>query len=177
MPFRTNQPACKLLWRGSALGLLACTALTAPAFAQSAAPQAAPQSDQLEEVVVTARRQEENLQSTPVAVTAIGAAALERAQVADVTDLQRTTPSLSIATGAPSASGFAFVAMRGQGNLQALVSNDPAVAIYVDGVYIPRPSQGLTDLLDLQPRRSPARAAGDAVWPQHHRRRGQHPVR
>ncbi|OYX96320.1 MAG: hypothetical protein B7Y78_03775, partial [Caulobacter sp. 35-67-4] len=145
---KTSRRVSKFLRRGGALGLLACTALTAPAFAQSAAPQT--QADQLEEVVVTARRTEENLQSTPVAVTAMGAAALERAQVADVTDLQRTTPSLSIATGAPSASGFAFVAMRGQGNLQALVSNDPAVAIYVDGVYIPRPSQGLTDLLDLQ---------------------------
>jgi iron complex outermembrane receptor protein len=100
--------------------------------------------------LVTARRTEEKLQSTPVAVTAIGAQGLERAQVADVSDLQRTTPSLSIATGAPSSSGFSFVAMRGQGNLQALVSNDPAVAIYVDGVYIPRPSQGLTDLFDLQ---------------------------
>ncbi len=150
MQSKASRRVSKFLRRGSALGLLACTALTAPAFAQSAAPQAQVQSDQLEEVVVTARRTEENLQSTPVAVTALGAAALERAQVSDVTDLQRTTPSLSIATGAPSASGFAFVAMRGQGNLQALVSNDPAVAIYVDGVYIPRPSQGLTDLLDLQ---------------------------
>jgi len=133
---------------GGAVGLLAATALTSPAFAQSTIPQT--QADQLDEIVVTARRTEENLQSTPVAVTALGAEALERAQVSDVTDLQRTTPSLSIATGAPSASGFAFVAMRGQGNLQALVSNDPAVAIYVDGVYIPRPSQGLTDLFDLQ---------------------------
>lgn len=132
----------------SALGLLACTALTAPAYAQDAALQSG--ATQLDEIVVTARRTEENLQSTPVAVTAVGAEALERNQVADVTDLQRTAPSLSVATGAPSASGFAFVAIRGQGNLQALVSNDPAVAIYVDGVYIPRPSQGLTDLLDLQ---------------------------
>ena len=147
MQFTTSRRVPKILTR-SALGLLACTALTAPAFAQTASSQ--PQADQLDEIVVTARRTEENLQSTPVAVTAIGAEALERAQVSDVTDLQRTTPSLSIATGAPSASGFAFVAMRGQGNLQALVSNDPAVAIYVDGVYIPRPSQGLTDLFDLQ---------------------------
>src|SRR5690606_18409978 len=132
----------------SVLGLLACTALTAPAYAQNGAQQ--PAATQLDEIVVTARRTEENLQSTPVAVTAVGAEALERNQVADVTDLQRTAPSLSVATGAPSASGFAFVAIRGQGNLQALVSNDPAVAIYVDGVYIRRPSQGLTDLLDLQ---------------------------
>jgi iron complex outermembrane receptor protein len=34
--------------------------------------------------------------------------------------------------------------------LQPTVSNDPAVAIYIDGVYIARPSQGLTDLNDLQ---------------------------
>ncbi|QTN18362.1 TonB-dependent receptor [Brevundimonas sp. AJA228-03] len=148
MRFSDSRRLSCLVRRSGALGLLACTALTAPVIAQTAQPQA--QSDQLEEIVVTARRTQENLQSTPVAVTAIGAEALERAQVADVTDLQRTTPSLSIATGAPSSSGFAFVSMRGQGNLQALVSNDPAVAIYVDGVYIPRPSQGLTDLFDLQ---------------------------
>lgn len=148
MRFSNSRRASRIVRRGAALGLLACTALTAPALAQTT--ESRPQSDQLDEIVVTARRTEENLQSTPVAVTAIGAEALERAQVADVTDLQRTTPSLSIATGAPSSSGFAFVSMRGQGNLQALVSNDPAVAIYVDGVYIPRPSQGLTDLFDLQ---------------------------
>ncbi|CAN5306636.1 TonB-dependent receptor [soil metagenome] len=149
MQFTNNRRVSKIVQR-SALGLLACTALTAPAFAQTAAAQAQPHADQLDEIVVTARRTEENLQSTPVAVTALGAQALERAQVSDVTDLQRTTPSLSIATGAPSASGFAFVAIRGQGNTQALVSNDPAVAIYIDGVYVPRPSQGLTDLFDLQ---------------------------
>lgn len=148
MRVSNSRRVSRMVRRGGVLGLLACTALTAPAFAQSASSQ--PQSDQLDEIVVTARRTEENLQSTPVAVTAINAQALERAQVSDVTDLQRTTPSLSIATGAPSSSGFAFVAMRGQGNLQALVSNDPAVAIYVDGVYIARPSQGLTDLFDLQ---------------------------
>ncbi|NBW10220.1 MAG: TonB-dependent receptor [Caulobacteraceae bacterium] len=151
MQFTTSRNVSRIL-RGSALGLLACTALTAPAFAQTAAEraQAQPQTDKLDDIVVTARRTEENLQSTPVAVTALGAAGLERAQVSDVTDLQRTAPSLSIATGAPSASGFAFVAIRGQGNTQALVSNDPAVAIYIDGVYVPRPSQGLTDLFDLQ---------------------------
>ncbi|MDB5425801.1 MAG: TonB-dependent receptor [Phenylobacterium sp.] len=99
---------------------------------------------------MTARRTEENLQKTPVAVTALGAEALRQSQVLNVSDLQRSTPSLVIATGAPSASGFTFVSLRGQGNLQATVSNDPAVAIYVDGVYIPRPSQGLTDLIDLE---------------------------
>jgi iron complex outermembrane recepter protein len=122
------------------------------AFPHGAFAQESPESEGagIQEIVVTARRVEESLQQTPVAVTAINTAALEQAQVTDVTDLQRTAPSLVVATGAPSSSGFTYVSMRGQGNLQPTVSNDPAVGIYIDGVYIARPSQGLTDLNDLQ---------------------------
>src|SRR3546814_6926674 len=64
--------------------------------------------------------------------------------------LQRTAPSVVISTGSPGAATFAYVAIRGQGNLQPILANDPAVATYIDGVYIARPSQGLTDLNDLQ---------------------------
>src|SRR3546814_19452862 len=88
--------------------------------------------------------------STPVAVTALNTAALERAQVVDMTGIQRTAPSLVIATGAPSSSGFTSVSMRGQGKLQPTVSTDPAVGIYVDGVYIARPSHDMPDLNDLE---------------------------
>lgn len=139
--------------RAACASLFAATALSAPSLAlaqEAPAPTVRAPGATLEEIVVTARRQEENLQTTPVAVTAMSAEALRQSQVQDITDLQRTAPSLSIATGAPSASGFTFVSLRGQGNLQAVVSNDPAVAIYLDGVYIPRPSQGLTELIDLQ---------------------------
>lgn len=99
---------------------------------------------------MTARRTEESLQTTPLAVTAIGAVAIERAQIITIQDMQRAAPSLVISTGSASTSGFAFVSIRGQGNLQPLIANDPAVATYVDGVYIARPSQGLTDLHDLK---------------------------
>src|SRR3546814_840403 len=125
---------------GSMLGM------TMPAHAQDAAT---PQMG-VQDILVTARRQEESLQTTPIAVTALGEAALVRSQVVNVSDVQRTAPSVVISTGSPGAATFAYVAIRGQGNLQPILANDPAVATYIDGVYIARPSQGLTDLNDLQ---------------------------
>jgi iron complex outermembrane receptor protein len=122
------------------------TVIPAPTLAQEAAI-----ADQgVQDIVVTARRREENMQSTPIAVTALGGAAIIRAQIVNVADLQRTAPGLVIATGSPGAATFAYVSIRGQGNLQPILANDPAVATYIDGVYISRPSQGLTDLNDLQ---------------------------
>src|SRR3546814_20980098 len=64
------------------------------------------------DIVVTARKTEENLQSTPVAVTALNTAALERAQVVDMTGLPPPAPSLVIATGAPPSSGFPYASMQ-----------------------------------------------------------------
>jgi iron complex outermembrane receptor protein len=102
------------------------------------------------DIVVTARRTNENLQSTPVAVTALGSETLRQTQVQDAVDLQRVTPSFSIQVGGPSVSGLVFVSLRGQGNQNPGTANDPTVATYIDGVYIPRPSQGQTDLNDIE---------------------------
>ena len=115
-----------------------------------AATAPAAQQGGIQDIVVTARRREESLQSTPVAVTALGSQQLEAAQIQDATDLQRVTPSFSIQTGGPSVSGLVFVSLRGQNNQNPGTANDPTVATYVDGVYIPRPSQGQTDLDDLE---------------------------
>ncbi|MCC4233220.1 MULTISPECIES: TonB-dependent receptor [Sphingobium] len=122
-------------------------------FVTAAAPAVA--ADQIgsvgiEDIVVTARRTEENIQTTPVAVTALSTEMIKQAQVGDVAGLQRTAPSLSIATGAPGGSGFVYISIRGMPALNPGVANDPSVATYVDGVYIPRPSQGSADLIDLQ---------------------------
>jgi len=104
----------------------------------------------VEDIVVTARKTEENLQTTPVAVTALSTEMIKQAQVGDAAGLQRTAPSLSIATGAPGGSGFVYISIRGMPALNPGVANDPSVATYVDGVYVPRPSQGSADLIDLQ---------------------------
>src|SRR3546814_17674375 len=90
-------------------GCVASTWIVAPGAAV-----AQTQAGRVEEIIVTARRTEENLQTTPVAVTAISAAGLERAQINDVVAVQRAAPNLPITSGPPAASGFALIPMRGE---------------------------------------------------------------
>jgi iron complex outermembrane receptor protein len=125
-----------------------------PATSATSAAAAAPAAQEsavtgIQDIVVTARRQEENLQRTPIAVTAISTETIRNAQIVDSVSVQRTAPSLSVQTGAPGNSAFTYISIRGAGTLNPGVANDPAVAIYVDGVYIPRPSQGVTELNDV----------------------------
>lgn len=164
-----------MIHRSATLKLLLGTAtfLASPAMAQQPSPPADPapppaqtvdQAAQspngaaaseategaIGDIVITARRTEERLQTTPVAVTALSSQSLEITQIQDATDLQRVAPSFSIQTGGPSVSGLVFVSLRGQQNQNPGTANDPTVATYIDGVYIPRPSQGQTDLDDLE---------------------------
>jgi iron complex outermembrane receptor protein len=105
---------------------------------------------QIEEIIVTARRSNEQLQSTPVAVTALSEAALLINQVTTVNDLQRTTPSLSIGLGGSGPSTVIHLSIRGQGQVSPNSTGDPAVGTYIDGVYYARPVAGNLDLLDVQ---------------------------
>ena len=92
--------------------------LPAAAFAQTETPPAdetATSDDSgLGDIIVTARRREENLQSVPIAVTAFTDEALEQKGVTDRTSLADNTPSLfTISGGYPRE--FAYFALRGQG--------------------------------------------------------------
>src|SRR4051812_31593765 len=55
----------------------------------------------LEEVIVTARKVEENLQSTPISITALSGPALEERQVFSTDVLDQVVPNLQFANNAP----------------------------------------------------------------------------
>jgi len=99
--------------------------------------------------VVTARRSEESLQSTPVAVAALSKEALEKARVTQVVDLVRATPTLTLSTAGPGGTGAIFLAIRGQSKSEANSATDAAVAIYVNGVNYARMTSGNFALFDL----------------------------
>lgn len=130
--------------------LLAGTSLPAaaiavqPAFAQDAAATTAD-----EEIVVTARRTEETLQSVPASVSAFSERALERIQATDTTGLQGAVPNLNIVQGRGS-SNSTNIYIRGIGQPDALQTFDPAVGVYVDDVYYSRIRGTQLDLLDLE---------------------------
>jgi iron complex outermembrane receptor protein len=117
--------------------------------AVSPASFAADQSSFLEEVLVTAERRETQLQTTPVAITALGAGDLQRLQIADMQDVAATAPSLAIEPNLASTSAIT-VSMRGNAEQNAaFLFSEPGVGLYVDGVYR-RLSGASFDLLDVE---------------------------
>jgi len=114
----------------SALALAALTVFT-PALAQDDGPGYA-----IEEITVTAQKREENLQETPMAITALSAAGIEDRGIKGVGDLFTTTPGMA-GYEAPASRGNIGVNIRGiaSGNASN-ISLDPANGMYVDGVYL-----------------------------------------
>lgn len=134
------------------LGLVAWAVWPGPVPAQSVAdsPRAA-EAGALEEIVVTSRRFEELLQSTPVAVTALSAETIQMRNLADVRDLAAATPNLVLQTsGANGGSEVPAIYVRGLGQSDVVLTADPAVGLYVDGVYVARNSGNVFNLLDLE---------------------------
>ena len=133
------------------VGLLA----GAPAFADTPAAAAAatttsdPNAGGIADIVVTARRTSEHLQTTPVAVTALDAKALDKKQISNVFQIAQATPSLSVQNGGTGNAALIYLAIRGNAQNSPNSASDAAVGIYVDGVYYGRPMVGNMGLLDL----------------------------
>lgn len=108
-----------------------------------------PSGGGIADIVVTARRTKENLQTVPVAVTALSNEALQQAQITEVTGLARSTPSLSIGTGGTGPASIVYLAIRGQAQNSPNSFSDPSVGVYIDGVYVARPMVGNLGFLDM----------------------------
>jgi iron complex outermembrane receptor protein len=126
----------------ASLILLGCsTALSPPVHAADTSGRAG-----VEEVVVTARRREESLQTTPVAVTAITADTLEKRNVVNISDIAEMTPGLQVAQTAGTL-GTATVFIRGIGYTDSEIGQDSPIGLYLDGVPSGRVSTALMQLV------------------------------
>lgn len=103
----------------------------------------------LEEIVVTAQKRSENLQETPLAVSAITSAAIQQRGIADVSSLTAVAPNLSITTTGAGTSNIALF-IRGIGESETILTVDSPVGLYVDGVVLGRSSGAVFDLVDLE---------------------------
>ena len=102
----------------------------------------------LEEVTVTARRTEESLQRTPVAMTAVTSAMLEKLNVQDVSRVVALAPNLVI-DRQPASTTASSILIRGIGQVEPASTADQGVGLYLDGVYIARTAGAVFDLVDL----------------------------
>jgi iron complex outermembrane receptor protein len=105
-------------------------------------------SGQLEEVVVTAQKRQETVNNTPLAITALGMTQLQDAGVNTVSELTASVPDLQIHT--EGVVDFVGVTIRGVSNLVYLPYGNPAVATYIDGIYVDPPVGFSNDLYDLE---------------------------
>lgn len=121
-------------------------AISASAFAQTGDSGDA----NLNVIVVTAQKREQNLQEVPLAVSAIGAAKLEQMQVTNTRDLSGIAPNLTISPSTTNHSA-AVISIRGiaSGSLESF-GLDLANGIYIDGVYIARANVSGMGVMDLE---------------------------
>ncbi|HEY0199667.1 MAG TPA: TonB-dependent receptor [Rhodanobacter sp.] len=97
-------------------------------------------------VMVTAEKRETALQSTPIAVTAVSAAEIQHRGLNTLRDLTGTVPGL-VAPGSISNMQFLYIRGIGTGDPGFY----PAVAVYVDDIYRPRPfGVGTFSLPDIE---------------------------
>lgn len=102
-----------------------------------------------EEIVVTARKREENVQKVPVAVTVTSGETLEDQGAPDISVLQDYVPNLSVYAGRNQSTTLTAF-MRGIGQADPLWGVDPGVGLYLDDIYLARPQGALLDVFDVE---------------------------
>ncbi|MEQ1438920.1 TonB-dependent receptor [Fontimonas sp. SYSU GA230001] len=117
-----------------------------PAMAQEA--DKAEPSTALGDIEVTAQRKVEKLQDVPLAVTALPEAELDARGIDDIGDLNALAPGLQISK-TPSNTTISQITIRGVSQINPAIYWDPAVGVYVDGVYIGKAQGSIFNLVDL----------------------------
>jgi iron complex outermembrane receptor protein len=100
----------------------------------------------LQEIVVTANRREQNLQSVPIAVTAVTAQTAGEMGITDTQSLAGAIPGLNFNRQANSSIPF----LRGVGSPVGESGDEPSVAFYVDDVYMPAGSASVLNFSSIE---------------------------
>lgn len=109
---------------------------------------ATPAFAQVDEILVTSQRVEQNLQDVPIAVTALSDEQLTASGAINLEDLNQIVPSLNFRKGTTNANSAVF--LRGVGTISFSIAAEPSVSTVVDGVVLSRSGQAFADLYDLE---------------------------
>ncbi|GER06549.1 hypothetical protein JCM17843_08590 [Kordiimonadales bacterium JCM 17843] len=117
---------------------VASLAFTGGAMAQDDQASDAPKVFSLEEIVVTAQRRSEGVYSTPMAITALSGDEMAMRGLDSVSDIDRAVPNLNVTRFGVGNPAHAAIFIRGIGLQDHIITTDPGVGVYVDGVYLGR---------------------------------------
>jgi iron complex outermembrane receptor protein len=132
---------------GVVVSSLCCPSQAALAQSDDDAAQAS-KSDSLVEVLVTARKHSEDVQSVPVSVSAVTGDQLKEQSINTVANLQNAAPGLYVQQGLDDPQSI-IVTMRGRKQDDATMSVDSSVSLNVDGLYVPRTIGMAGSMLDI----------------------------
>ncbi|MEP7311119.1 MAG: TonB-dependent receptor [Pseudomonadota bacterium] len=138
---------------GFAPVLAMCGFCTFPLFANESPRSGAPvTAGVLNEVVVTARRREETLQSVPGAISVLNRDLLDESNTVNTQQMAQLVPSLYYNSANPRNTAYTIRGL-GSNTLSVSAANDgiePGVGFYVDGVYHGRPATAAFDFTDIE---------------------------
>ena len=132
-------------WAASA-SAMALTLGAMPALAQNA-PAAGTDDDNV--IIVTAQFRAQNLQDTPLAITAVTGEQLEQRSQTRLSDITAQAPSVQLQPGAAGTGKSMSAFIRGVGQADMSPSVEPGVGIYIDDVYFATVTASIFDLVDL----------------------------
>jgi iron complex outermembrane recepter protein len=112
--------------------------IVSAAVAPAVVAQEQEETGQLETVVVTAQKREQSIYDVPVAVSAFTAETMEKQGVTDLVDIGKFVPNLNVTGFSAGHTSSANPFIRGIGLQDHLITTDPGVGVYVDGVYLGR---------------------------------------
>ncbi len=109
-----------------------------PPSDQSQPEQSDGTANEMEEIVVTATKREAGIYDVPVAISAFTAETIELSGVTDLVDIGKFVPNLNVTEFSAGHTASVNPFIRGIGLQDHLITTDPGVGVYVDGVYLGR---------------------------------------
>lgn len=138
-----------LVRRTALLASCAVMALSMPVMAQQAEGEETESSRPGTTIIVTAERRETDLQETPLSIIALTNDMVEAKGIEDLQDLARFTPNLSITPARGAGNNNASFVMRGIAGGGG-ATGERGVGLYIDGIYMPRTSGAILQVLDVE---------------------------
>jgi iron complex outermembrane recepter protein len=133
------------------LAVAACvTAAAAIPKAQAAENKVPTAESTLTEIVVTAQYRQQNLQDTPIAITAVTAEMIEQRSATSLADIASTAPSVVLRPASAAFGTSVTASIRGFGQGDFDPAYEPGVGMYIDDVYYPRLTGANFDLMDVE---------------------------
>ena len=106
-------------------------------------------SSPIESVVISAEKRgvAEDAQTVPLSLTVINGVDIQERHAVDLHDLSTAAPNVTLAAGPQ---GFGMFTIRGLGVNTTIPSMEPAVGVFVDGIYLGLSTGGVLDLVDIE---------------------------